>query len=215
MPILRTFPAEWTTIGGSELIINSIRERIGDKPELQRYFLPANCENMSKYIMDDNITFYDNRYKFWPYHLSISGATVASGVDVLHYKYMYFGDISDGNITDDPLDFWVESFYLSDFDIWNAYLSVDLDSYVRDSGCITEEMMVLKAALDLLPALRVSRKEQDYTRKRVRDNDTEYEKYMNTGVDPLKDTLATLQAEFDRLINNCNKNLYWDGYRVE
>jgi hypothetical protein len=216
MAITRTFPAEWTTIAGAdEAIIYSIRERIGDRPELNRYYLTANSDNMPKYIMEDNVTFNDNGYRFWPYHLSISGSTVASGVNVLRYKYMDLAEASDGNVKDDNLDFWVEVFYLSDFEIWTAYLNVDLTPHVRKPECITETMEILKAAIDLLPALRASKKDYFYANKRVRDNDTEFEKSMMSGVDPHKDLLMALQKELDGLIDRCNKTPYMDGYRIE
>lgn len=217
MGLSRTYPAEWTTIDDAdEAIIYSIREKIGDRPELKRYYLTSsNTDNMNRYIMDDGITFNDNGYRFWPYHLSIGGNTVASGVDVLHYKYMYFGDYGDANLKDNNLDFWVEVFYLSDFEIWTAYLNVDLTPLVRREECITEDMEMLKAALDLVPALRVSKRDEFYSNKRVRDNDTEYERRLTTGVDPHKDLVKGLQSELDRLIDECNKRLYWDGYRIE
>lgn len=217
MALSRTYPAEWTTItSADEAIIYSIRERIGDRPELNRYYLPAsNSDNMNRYIMEDGITFNDNGYRFWPYHLSIDGTTVTSGVDILRYKYMYFEDYGDPNLKDNDLDFWVEFFYVSDFEIWTAYLNVDLTPLVRREECITEEMNILKAAIDLVPALRASKREEFYANKRVRDNDTEYERRLTSGVDPHKDLVDGLQAELDKLIDNCNKKLYWDGYRVE
>ena len=217
MALSRTYPAEWTTISeADEAIIYSIRERIGDRPELNRYYLLAtNTENMNRYVMEDGVTFNDNGYRFWPYHLSIDGTTVASGVDVLRYKYMHFGDCGDPNLKDNNLDFWVEIFFLSDFEIWTAYMNVDLTPLVRNEDCITEEMNMLKAAIDLIPALRASQREYLYAGKRVRDNDTEYEKKLMSGVDPHKDLLTALQKELDTLIDRCNKTLYWDGYRIE
>jgi len=215
MAITRTYPPEWESIeGADEAIIYSIRERIGDRPELNRYYLTAGSDNIAKYIMPDNVTFNDNGYRFWPYHLSVDDTTVASGVSILSYKYMNFDGL-EGNLTESNLDFWVEVFYLSDFEIWTAYLNVDLTPYVRRPECITETMEILKASVDLLPALRASKKDYFYANKRVRDNDTEYERSMMAGVDPLKDLVASLQKELDALIEKCNKKLYMDGYRLE
>jgi hypothetical protein len=215
MAITRTYPPEWESIDSvDESIIYSIRERIGDRPELNRYYLTAGSDNIAKYIMPDNVTFNDNGYRFWPYHLSIDDTTVASGVSILNYKYMNFDGVEE-NLTESNLDFWVEVFYLSDFEIWTAYLNVDLTPYVRKPECITETMEILKASVDLLPALRASKKDYFYANKRVRDNDTEYERSMMAGADPLKDLVASLQKELDALIEKCNKKLYMDGYRLE
>lgn len=215
MAFTRTYPAEWQTIGADESIIYSIRERIGDRPELRRYYLTPNSDNINRYVIDDKKTFNDNGNRFWPYHLSIDSATVASGVDILSYKYMLFSEVADPDLTDNQLDFWVEVFYLSDFEIWTAFLNVDLTPYVKRASCITEYMEILKASLDLIPALRVSKREYFYANKRVRDNDTEYERQMMSGVDPHKDLAAGLQAELNALYDACNKNVYVDGYRIE
>lgn len=219
MAITRTYPAEWESIEGvDETIIYSIRERIGDRPELNRYYLLANSENMSRYIMEDKLTFNDNGYRFWPYHLSIDGQTVSSGVDVMRYKYMDFQRVpEETDLTDNTLDFWVETFYLSDFEIWTAFLSVDLTPFVKVASCITEYMEILKASVDLVPALRTSKQVRDqyYTSKRVRDSDTEYEQRISTSADPYKDLLGQLQKELDTLIDKCNKTPYMDGYRIE
>lgn len=216
MAISRTYPAEWTTIAGAdETIIYSIRERLGDQPELHRYYLPAGSENMSRYIMGDNVTFNDNGYRFWPYHITIDSTPVTSGIDIVSYKYMSLADASDGDITDNNLDFWLEVFYLSDFQIWTAYLNVDLTPLLRKEDCLTEEMTILKAAIDLIYPLRASQRESFYAGRRVRDNDTEFEKKMVSGVDPHKDLVEGLQAELDKLIDNCNKKIYVGGYRVE
>jgi hypothetical protein len=76
-------------------------------------------------------------------------------------------------------------------------------------------MEILKASLDLLPALRASKREYFYANKRVRDNDTEFERSMMSGVDPHKDLMVALQKELDGLIEKCNKTPYFGGYRVE
>jgi hypothetical protein len=216
VPLIRTYPAEWSTIGADETIVSSIRDRIGDRPELRRYYILANSDNMNRYVMDDKVTFTDSNVRLWPYHLSINQATVTSGIDVLNYKYINLGD-SDNDLTADLLDFWVETFYLSDFEVWSAYLNVDLTSYVNNPECIVEEMEILKAAIDLVPALRTSRYVQDvvYSDRRVKDNDTEYQSKLASGVDPYKDLISKLQGELDKLLDRCNKTPYVGGYRVE
>lgn len=216
MPLTRTYPAEWYTIGADEAIVSSIRDRIGDRPELRRYYILASSDNMRRYIMDDKVTFTDNQVRLWPYHLSINQATVTSGIDVLSYKYINLSEV-DQDLTSDLLDFWVETFYLSDFEIWSAYLNADLTSYVNNPECITEEMEILKAAIDLVPALRTSKYVQDmvYSDRRVKDNDTEYQSKLASGVDPYKDLIGKLQGELDRLLDRCNKTPYAGGYRVE
>jgi hypothetical protein len=213
--INQTYPAEYTIYDADEDIINAIRDRIGDRLEFTRYYLPAAGSAIGNYVQDDDLTFYDSRKKFWPYHLKL-GTLTCSGVtnpQVLGYKYLIFQSPIE-SLTASGIDFWVHTFKLSDYEIWSAYLSVDLTPLLKDPDCLSEEMEILKAAIDLIVAHRTDI-EDLYTSKEVVDNDTRYRRDKATGVDPLKDLVDGLQQELDRLIDECNKRLLQDGYRLE
>lgn len=215
--IYRTYPTEYSTFSGDETIISTIRDKIGDRVKLRRYYLPVGNSSVSDYVQDDNVTFYDDTVRYWPYHLTFSGTTYSGTTNpqVLDYKYMLFSSpISD--LTAAAMDFWVETFYLSDFEIWTAYLNVDLTPFVDDPDCITEEMEMIKAAIDLVPSLRSAKMVDFYQEKSVVDDDVSYKQAGLGGsrADPWKDVLKKLQDELDTLISECNNNLYNDGILI-
>lgn len=212
--LTRTYPAEYDTFSGDEVIINAIRDKIGDRLELKRYILSSGSETVTDFVMSDSQTFYDSDTRFWPYHLTYSGITY-SGVtnpQVLNYHYMQFSNPVD--LTTNTSDFWVETFYLSDFEIWTAYLSVDLTPLVTSVSCITEDMNIIKAAIDLVPSLRSAKARYFYGGMEVRDNDTTF-RQSELKYDPFKDLIDKLQKELDDLLYECNNRLYQGGYRIE
>lgn len=212
--ISRTYPAEYSLFSGDEVIISSIRDRIGDRPAMRRYYLTIGSQEQTQYVVYDNHTFYDEETRFWPYHL-LFNSTTYSGLDnpqVINYQYMQFEDSID--LSSATSDFWVETFYLSDFEIWTAYLSVDLTPLLRNTNCVTDEMNILKAAIDLVPALRTSKARYFYSSIKSRDNDTDFEQ-GRLQVDPYKDLVTKMRKELDTLIYECNHRLYQGGYRIE
>jgi hypothetical protein len=214
--IARTYPTEYSTFDGDYTIISTIRDKIGDRVKLRRYYLPVGNDNVDTYIQEDNLTFYDDNVRYWPYHLTFSGTTFSgtSNPQILDYQYMLFTDpVTD--LSAAAMDFWVETFYLSDFEIWTAYLNVDLLPFFDNDDCITEEMEMLKAAIDLVPSLRAAHLDL-YRGKKVRDDDVEYTQNDLGGsrADPWKDLLKKLQDELNELIAQCNTSLYNDGYLI-
>jgi hypothetical protein len=213
----RTYPSECSIYGCDDLIISAIRDKIGDRSELKRYYVAVGGD-FDEYVPADadTSTFSNEDIKFWPYSIKVGGA-VCSGVynpQVVDYHYLVFED--SYNLTASGIDFWVESFKLSDYEIWTAYLSVDLSSYVNDSACITDEMEILKAAIDLIPSIRVANMGDLYTTKEVVDKNTSYRKTVSNTADPYGDLLKRLQKDLDYLIElNCTKKLYQDGIRIE
>lgn len=209
--ISRTYPAEYSTFDGDAVIITQIRDKIGDRVSMKRYILP---DTETSYVMGDGLTFYDEDTRYWPYHI-VHNSTTYSGVDnpqVLNYQYMVFDSPVD--LSTNASDFWVESFYLSDFEIWTAYLSVDLTPLVLDSDCITDDMNILQAAIDLIDPLRTIKARFFYGGLEVRDNDTTYRKY-EMRQDPYKDLVNRLQKQLQALIDECNTRLYHGGFRLE
>jgi hypothetical protein len=213
--LTRTYPSECTVYNCDYLIVSAIRDRIGDKPNLKRYYIPVSGD-FSKYVPYDTSTFYDGDTRFWPYHIQV-GATVCSGVtspQTMDYHYMNFTDPSY-NLTASGIDFWVESFRLSDYEIWTAYLSVDLTGLVKNPDCITEDMNILKAAIDLVPALRTNLINSLYIIRDVTDRDTRFRQQLMAGADPFKDLVSGMQKELDKIIDICNKTPINDGWRLE
>jgi hypothetical protein len=213
--LTRTYPSECTVYNCDYLIVSAVRDRIGDKPSLKRYYIPTTGD-FTTYVPYDTSTFYDEETRFWPYHISV-GNTVCSGVSnpqIMDYHYMSFTD-PQYNLTASGIDFWVESFKLSDYEIWTAYLSVDLTGLVRNPDCISEDMNILKAAIDLIPVLRVNLINGLYIVRDVTDRDSRFKQQLMTGVDPFKEMLGALQRELDRMIEKCNKTPINAGWRNE
>jgi hypothetical protein len=211
----RTYPSECSLYGCDDLVISAIRDKIGDRTELKRYYVTVGGD-FSEFVPADPSTFSNEDVKFWPYHVKV-GSTVCSGIydpHVINYHYMVFDE--SYNLTTSGIDFWVESFKLSDYEIWTAYLSVDLSSYVVNTACVTEEMEILKAAIDLIPSIRVGNMDDLYTSKEVTDKNTSYRKTVSNTSDPYGDLLKRLQKDLDYLIElNCTKKLTSTGIRIE
>jgi hypothetical protein len=213
--ISRTYPSECTIYNCDDLIISAIRDRLGDRIELKRIHIP-NTGDFSEYVDSDNSTFYISDPKVWPYHIKV-GTTTCSGLDnpqIINYHYLSFPDY---NLTASGVDFWVETFRLSDYEIWLSYLSVDLSPLVTNPDCITPEMEILKAAIDLIPSIRGKKFDDgEYSSKEIADKNTSYRQSLSGGVDPYRDLLNTLQRELDLLLEkNCLRKLYRGGYRIE
>jgi hypothetical protein len=211
----RTYPSECSIYGCDDLIISAVRDKIGDKAELKRYYVGVGGD-FTEYVPADPATFFSEEARFWPYHIKV-GSTVCSGIynpHVVNYHYMVFEDST--NLSASGIDFWVESFKLSDYEIWTAYLSVDLSTYVNNPDCVTPEMEILKAAIDLIPSIRVSNIDSLYTSKEVTDKNTSYRRTVSNTSDPYGELLRSLQKELDYLIElNCTKKLASTGIRIE
>lgn len=211
----RTYPSECSIYDCDDLVIGAIRDRIGDRSKLKRYYVAVGGD-FSEFVPADNNTFENEDSKFWPYHIKVGG-TVCSGIydpQIVDYHYMVFDDSTD--LTTSGIDFWVESFRFSDYEIWTAYLSVDLSSYVNNSDCITEEMEIIKASIDLLASIRSDFFDDLYTSKEVTDKNTSYRKTVSNTSDPYGDLIKKLQKDLDYLIElNCTKKLYQNGIRIE
>ena len=212
--LTRTYPSECSIYGCDDLIISAIRDKIGDRVELKRYYIGIGGD-FSEYVSTDPYTFVNEDVKFWPYNIKVGG-TVCSGTDnpqIIDYHYMVFDGYA---LTSSGIDFWVESFILSDYEIWTAYLSVDLSPYVNSNDCITEEMEILKASIDLIPSIRSLKFDDLYSSKEVTDKNTSYRKSISNTVDPYGDLIKKLQKDLDYLIeSNCTKKILRTGYRIE
>ena len=212
--LTRTYPSECSIYNCDDMVVSEIRGLLGDPIVLKRFYTPVGGD-FSEYVPDDAHTFVDMVDKFWPYSLKV-GSTTCSGIDttqIINYHYLVFDDAYD--LTVSGVDFWVETFRFSDYEIWTTYLSVDLSPLVFYPECITPYMEMLKAAIDLARVLRGTYMEDLYLSKKIEDKNTSYQK-TPTPADPWRDLMNKLQDELDELINrNCRKRLYRQGIRQE
>jgi len=213
--VSRTYPSECSTYNCDYMIVSAIRGRIGDTGVLKRYYIPTTGD-FSRYVPYDTASFYDEETRFWPYYIKV-GDTVCSGTadpQVIDYHYLVFQE-ENRDLTASGIDFWVESFRISDYEIWTTYLSVDLTGLVINEDCISEEMITLKAAIDLIPVMRTYLINTTYTVREVTDRDTRYRMQLLSGSDPYRDLLNNLQKELDKMIEQCNKTPINEGWRLE
>jgi hypothetical protein len=215
----RTYPKELSLTATEEEIVSRIRNRIGDSIVFVRDYLSAteSTDDTTK-VIADGLTYYNEAYKLWPYHLTVDGTTYSGATNptVLEYQHLTFTTVSGGGtLRGKVLDFALETFKLSDNEIWTIYQNVDLTGLVDNANCITDYMTFLKACLDLIKILRTKRIKDDYSSITVRDADTEYVKEARGVGDPYKDLYTNIENELNMLIDKCNKDLYWDGIRLE
>jgi hypothetical protein len=212
--ITRTYPSECSLYNCDDMVISEIRGLLGDPVVLKRFYVSAGGD-FSEYVPNDPYTFTSTEDKFWPYSLKV-GNTTCSGVDcaqLINYHYLSFDE--SYNLVTSGIDFWLETFKFSDYDIWTAYLSVDLSPLVLYPECITPYMEMLKVAIDMSRILRGTYMDDMYVSREVTDKNTSY-KRVPSSADPWKDLMNKLQAELDDLIErNCRKRIYRGGIRQE
>ena len=213
--VTRTYPSECTIYNCDNDITTAVRDRLGDRISIKRFYL-SSSDDLSLYINGDKSTFYLENPKMWPYSLSVGGV-MCSGVECAQVIDYHYVSLPEYDLTASGMDFWLETFKLSDYEIWTAYLSIDLTPIVKNPECITPEMEILKTAIDLLPSIRDKLFDDgDYMSREVQDKNQSYRQSLAGGVDPYKDLLNTLNYELTRLIErNCYRRLYHGGYRLE
>jgi hypothetical protein len=213
-----SYTSEIELLQGDAIVIDILREMIRDRYLLKRYLIAPGSEDMDTYIMADNMTFYDPNVRFWPHTLKIDGTlcTVSGGPVVANYQYLIFPTTSGiTNLRTHTLDFWVNCFTFPDKVIWDYWLGADLRDRVRNPDCISQYMLQLQTAGNLIDALRG---ESDvvrdlYINRTVRDDDTSYSTSLNN--DPLKELGDSYSTELDETVAKCNKTPYSGGIRLE
>jgi hypothetical protein len=211
----RTYPSECSIYDCDDLVVTNIRGMISDPIVLKRFYIPVGGD-FSEYVPNDPATFSNEEIRFWPYNIKVGG-TVCSGtnsVQLVDYHHMIFDPSWD--LTTSGIDFWVESFYFSDYEIWTSFLSVDLSPLVPYPGCITPYMEMLKAAADLVPIIRAQNMSSIYAETEVSDKSTSFKKIAARSIDPWGDIAKGLDQELHELLErHCWKKILHTGIRLE
>jgi hypothetical protein len=208
--MVRTYPEEIELTPTQSGIISDMRIRIGDPIVIYNEYI-ASTETSARVI--SSTTYYNSDIRFWPYNISINGTTCSglTNPDVLTYQYLKFTD----TLTSKTLDFWLESFKLSNTELITLWENASLTGIVFNESCITAHMLFLKACLDALELLRTRSQNESYNRLTVEDADTRFVREPQTGIDPLKDLYQGISTELNQLIEYCNKKPFSGGVRLE
>jgi len=141
-----TYPPEFI-FDNSELdIIRKIRRFIGDFKGLKRLYIDE--AEFCNYIRDDNKTV-DLSEKSWPVYVSLNDTEQTSLLEpvVQGYQYLTFSGTLDES--SDTLDIWYYTFKFSDVEVYEAFEDTLLPAGL-DSATVTQDHLVLQAAIDLL-----------------------------------------------------------------
>lgn len=196
-----SYPDEYEFSSVELLIIRKIRRLIGDVAGLSRLYLNG-YESSCTYILEDDHTI-DLREKGWPVYISVNGQEYTTLEDpiVQGYQYLTFsGALSSGTVND-VIEIWYNTFKFSDREVYEAYGDAMIPPLVP-SDCVTQDHLILQAAIDLLISLTAADLVDDGAM--VRDDQTVYD--PSVGLRERDRLIARLQKQLDGLIKECIKS---------
>jgi len=192
-----TYPEECDFDADQEIIIRKIRRLIGDLKDLKRLY---ECDGeFCSSIHSDGHTI-DMGERGWPVSVSINSVEYTSLSDpVVHgYQYLTFsGSLISG--TQNPcIDVWFYTFTFSDREIYDAYSDAMIPPLVT-SSCVTDDHLILQAAIDLLESMTADDLINDGAT--IRDDQTLYD--PSPGLRGRNDLLNRLRKQLDALVKEC------------
>jgi len=141
-----TYPEEIDFSSTELTIINKIRKLTGDNKSVERIHMDS--ESFNCYIKEDDKTVELDSIG-WPVYITINNVEQTSLQNpwVQGYKFLTFsGTLSASN---DELIIWYYNFKFSDREVYEAYDTTMIPPGLS-STTVTEDHMVLQAAIDLL-----------------------------------------------------------------
>jgi len=209
-----TYPEECEFDGATDILIRKIRRLIGDLKGLKRIY---ECDDgICTSVLPDDHTL-DLGEKGWPLSVSVDGVEYTSLSDpvVQGYQYLTFsGSLVSGTQTA-CIDVWFHTFIFSDRDIFEAYSDAMVPPGVP-IDCVTEDHLMLQAAIDLLESVALDDLINDGAT--VRDDQTLYDpspglRNLNSGDGPIN----RLRKQLDALIKECIRSslLGTTGYLID
>lgn len=196
-----SYPEEYDFSSSEQLIIRKIRRLIGDLKGLSRLYLDG-YESSCSYILEDNKTI-DLREKGWPVYVSVNDVEYTTLYDpvVQGYRYLTFSGTLNSGVQNDVIEIWFSTFKFSDSEIYEAYGDAMIPPLVP-SSCVTQDHLMLQAAIDLLQNLYAQAAIDDGAM--VRDDQTVYD--PSAGLRELDRLIGRLQKQLDGLIKECLKS---------
>ena len=196
-----SYPDEYDFSSAEKLIIRKIRRLIGDLKGLSRLYLDG-YESSCVYILEDNKTI-DLREKSWPVYIAINDMEFITLYDpiVQGYRYLTFSGTLNSGVSNDTIEIWYNTFKFSDSEVYEAYGDAMIPPLVP-STCVTQDHLILQAAIDLLQSLYAMDVIDDGAS--VRDDQTLYD--PSPGLRERDKLIARLQRQLDGLIKECLKS---------
>ena len=196
-----SYPEEYDFSSAEKLIIRKIRRLIGDLKGLSRLYLDG-YESSCVCILEDNKTI-DLREKGWPAYIAINDVEFITLYDpiVQGYRYLTFSGTLNSGVSNDTIEIWYNTFKFSDSEVYEAYGDAMIPPLVP-STCVTQDHLILQAAIDLLQNLTAQDAIDDGAS--VRDDQTTYD--PSPGLRARDALIARLQRQLDGLIKECLKS---------
>lgn len=194
-----TYPVEYEFTAHEKTIIRKIRRLIGDLIQLRRIY--STGDEFCTSIEADEHTINLGE-KGWPVYISINNMEYTSLDDpvVQGYQYLTF---SGSLVIDDqnPLvNIWFYTFQYSDREIYEAYGDAMIPPLVP-ANCVSEDHLMLQAAIDLLENLAAMDIVTDGAM--IRDDQTIYD--PAAGLRERSKLIDRLRKQLDRLVEECIK----------
>jgi len=195
-----TYPEEYEFTDSEKVIIRKIRRYIGDFVELKRIYSEGDVFCTS--IMDDNHTI-DMGQKGWPVYVSVDSIEYTSLDDpiVQGYRYLTFSGTLTSGTTNPLINIWFYTFKFSDLEIYESYGDAMIPPMVP-SSCVTQDHLMLQAAIDLLENMTAADLVDDGAT--IRDDQTMYD--PSAGLRERSNLINRLRKQLDGLIKECITN---------
>lgn len=190
-----TYPVECEYEADDLVIIRKIRRFIGDFEGLKRLYIDE--AEFCNYVQDDNKTI-DLSERSWPVYISLNNVEKTSLLDpiVQGYQHLTFSGTLDES--SDTLDIWYYTFKFSDREIYEAFGDTLIPPGLT-SSTVTQDHLVLQAAIDLLENMVVEDSVEDGAV--VRDDRSLYD--PSPGLLERDKTIKRLKTMLDALVRQC------------
>jgi len=195
-----TYPEECEFDADQDILIRKIRRLVGDLKGLERLY---ECDGeFCSSIHPDGHTI-DLGQKGWPVSVSIDSVEYTSLTDpiVQGYQYLTFSGALVSGTENACIDIWFHTFIFSDREIYDAYSDAMIPPMVP-TDCVTDDHLMLQAAIDLLENMAVDNAINDGAV--IRDDQTLYDpapglRALNSG----DGTIDRLRKQMAGLIKEC------------
>jgi hypothetical protein len=189
-----TYPDEYEFSSSEQLIIRKIRRLIGDIKGLNRLYIEGDLACSS--ILEDDKTI-DLGAKGWPLYVKIN-STEYIALDnpiVQGYQYLTFSGTLNSGVQNDVIEIWFNTFKFSDREVYEAYGDAMIPAGLTSSS-VTQDHLILQAAIDLLESL-IARNIMDDGAS-IRDDQNTYD--PSPGLRAAEQLLARLKKRLDELV---------------
>jgi hypothetical protein len=195
-----SYPQEYDFDADEEIITRKIRRLIGDSKQLENLY--SDGTEFCSSILGDNKTI-DLGEKGWPVYISINDIEYTSldNPIVQGYRYLTFSGTLNSGVVNDVINIWYHTFKFSDREVYEAYGDAMIPPFVP-SDCVSQDHLVLQAAIDLLENMTAEDMVDDGAM--IRDDMTLYD--PSPGLRERAKLIDRLRKQLDGLVQECIKS---------